>query len=284
VNGSKTAAAPAIVSSKQRREPATLGEALAVHWPEYLMEGAELGLFMISACLVTVLLEHPASPLHQALPDAFFRRVLMGLAMGLTAIGIVYSRWGQQSGAHFNPAFTLTFWWLNKIRRVDAIFYIGSQFLGGAAGVFVAWVLLGGKLSVAAVNFAATLPGSRGVRVAFVAEVAISFVVMLTVLVVSNRKALAHYTPLFVGALIALYITFEAPLSGMSMNPARTLASAVFTRNWTALWIYFTAPLMGMFLAAEVFQRLQVAAVHCAKLNHTTSKRCIFHCAFDQLN
>lgn len=261
-----------------------MAEALAAHWPEYLMEAAELGLFMVSACFFTVLLEHPASPVHRALPDAFLRRLLMGLAMGGTAIGIVYSRWGQQSGAHFNPAFTLTFFWLKKIGRWDAILYVIAQFLGGAAGVLVAWAILGAKLSDPAVDFAATLPGAGGIRIAFLAEVAISFLVMLTVLTVSNRKSMARYTPLFIGSLLALYITFEAPLSGMSMNPARTLASAIFSRNWTALWVYFTAPLAGMFLAAEVFQRLHLATVHCAKIHHENSKRCIFRCAFHQMN
>src|SRR5438067_13554667 len=90
-------------------EGTRMREALRRDWPEYLMEAAELGLFMISASVFTMLLEHPASPLRQAIPDPFLRRVLIGLAMGLTAISLIYSPWGKQSGAHFNPAVTLTF-------------------------------------------------------------------------------------------------------------------------------------------------------------------------------
>src|SRR5437899_11357452 len=78
--------------------PLGLRVALREHWPEYVMEAAELGLFMISACLVVALLEHPASPLNHAIPHPVVRRVLTGLAMGLTAIGIIYSPWGKQSG------------------------------------------------------------------------------------------------------------------------------------------------------------------------------------------
>jgi len=108
------------------------------HWQEYAMEGALLGLFMVAACGFAILLEHPASPVHQALRDGNVRRLLMGVAMGLTAIGLIYSPWGQQSGAHMNPSLTLTYFRLGKIARGDA--------LGMLAGH-------------PAVRFAATAPG-----------------------------------------------------------------------------------------------------------------------------
>jgi aquaporin Z len=117
--------------------------ALRSHWPEYLLEGLELGLFMISACVFVVLLEYPGSPVHQALPDPTLRRVLIGIAMGRTAISIIYSPWGQWSGAHFNSAVTLTFLRLGKVERWDAVFYILAQFVGGVAGVYVSALLLG---------------------------------------------------------------------------------------------------------------------------------------------
>jgi aquaporin Z len=65
---------------------------------------------MVSACVFVVLLEHPSSPVYQSFESAaMLRRALIGLAMGLAAIGIIYSPWGQRSGAHMNPAVTLTF-------------------------------------------------------------------------------------------------------------------------------------------------------------------------------
>jgi aquaporin Z len=102
--------------------------------------------------------------------------------------------------------------------------------------------------------------------------------VMMTAVLQLNRfPRLAPFTGWFAAALVALYITFEAPLSGMSMNPARTLASALFTRDWTALWVYFTAPPLGMLLAAELYVRRRGnAAVFCAKLHHRNEQRCIF--------
>ena len=94
-----------------------------LHWREYGIEAAALGTFMVSAVFVTVLLEHPASEVHQALPHAFLRRALTGLAMGLTAIGLIYSPPGRRSGLHMNPAVTLTFYRLGKVRRADAALY-----------------------------------------------------------------------------------------------------------------------------------------------------------------
>src|SRR5258706_12590447 len=138
--------------------------ALKKHWPEYLMEAAGLGIFMVSASAFTILLYHPASPALRVLPEEFPRRVLMGLAMGLTAIGIIYSPWGKQSGAHLNPAVTLTFFRLGKVAPWDAVFYVIAQFAGGVAGVVLVAGVVGKLVAHPAVNYVATLPGSVGAR------------------------------------------------------------------------------------------------------------------------
>ncbi len=254
-------------------------EALRDHWPEYAIEAAGLGLFMVSACVFGTVLGYPGSPAVRALPDALLRRVLMGFAMGLTAIGLICSPWGQRSGAHFNPATTLTFWRLGKVHAADAVFYALAQTLGGLAGVGLSAAILLPALADPAVDYVATVPGAAGQSVAFVAEAVISFVLMSVVLGVSNRAKLARFTPLAVGALLAIYITVEAPLSGMSLNPARSLASAVPAGAWEALWIYFTAPPLGMLLAAQLYlSRRGIASVFCAKLHHHNRRRCIFRC------
>ncbi len=255
----------------------TMGEALRLHWPEYLMEAAELGLFMISAGLLGVLLEYPGSPVHQAVPNPMLRRVLMGMAMGATAIAIIYSPWGKQSGAHFNPAVTLTFFRLGKVRGWDALFYVVAQFIGGLIGILLVATVLWAMLAHPAVNYVATLPGPPGVLVAWVAEVVISFILMSMILRVTS-SGLARFTGVFAGMLVATYIALESPISGMSMNPARSFASAVPAHLLSTLWIYFTAPLLGMLLAAELYVRLMGRSqVACAKLHHQNDKRCI-HC------
>jgi aquaporin Z len=104
------------------------------------MEAAGLGFFMLSAGVFGTLVGFPRSPLHQALPDPFVRRALMGMAMGLTAIGIFYSPWGKQSGAHLNPVVTWTFFRLGKVCGWDALFYSIAQCVGGALAV----IYLGG--------------------------------------------------------------------------------------------------------------------------------------------
>ena len=148
---------------------------------------------------------------------------------------------------------------------------------GIIAGVLVATAVLGRLVAHPAVNFVATVPGTAGFGVAFVAEVVISFGLMTAVLVVSNIEPIARFTGVCAGALVATYIALEAPLSGMSMNPARTFGSALPAHEWAGLWIYFIAPPLGMLLAAETYVRLKgAAAVRCAKLHHQSSKRCIF--------
>jgi len=251
--------------------------ALKQHWPEYLIEGACLGLFMIAAFAFGTILEHPASPIHQSIPNPMLRRILMGLAMGGTAIGIIYSPWGKQSGAHINPSTTLTFFRLGKVQKWDAAFYVAAQFAGGLLGAIIAATVLSSWVSHPAVRYVITAPGRAGAIPAFFAEIGIAFVLMTVILHVSNNSRLHKWTGVCAGILVATYITFEAPVSGMSMNPARTLASAVPARHWVDLWIYFTAPVLGMFLAAEVYLRTKGASrVACAKLHHENSTRCIF--------
>ena len=111
----------------------TRGAHLAIsnNWPEYLMEGTELALFMISSCLFVALIDLPNSLVRQAIDCSLIRRALIGLSMGLTAIAIIYSTIGKRSGTHFNPAVTLTFLRLGKITLWNAAFYMVAQFIGG---------------------------------------------------------------------------------------------------------------------------------------------------------
>jgi aquaporin Z len=260
-------------------------ERLRQHWPEYLMEAAGLGLFMLSAATFATLLEHPMSPVRQALPDAFVRRLLMGLAMGSTAVALIYSAIGARSGAHLNPATTLTFYRLGRVHPADAAGYVIAQFAGGLTGISVAALALGPRLSVPTVNYVATRPGMWGTGAAFAAEIIITFVLMTVILHVSNHARWSRYTGLCAGLLVATYITVEAPISGMSMNPARSFGPALLARDVATLWIYFIAPPLGMLAAAEVFVRtMGLERVFCAKLHHHTTARCIFQCRFGELH
>jgi aquaporin Z len=254
---------------------------LLAHLPEYLIEAWALGTFMVSATLFTLLFEHPSSPVRQALGDGDVRRVLVGLAMGLTAIGLIYSPWGQRSGAHMNPAVTLTFLRLGKVRRSDALCYVLAQCVGGLAGVLLVYAIFGQALAHPAVLFAVTRPGPVGPWVALAAEFAISALLMFTVLGFSSRPRAARFTGIAAGCLVATFISLEAPLSGMSMNPARTLASAWPAHVWASFWIYLIAPLAGMQAGAWLHVRANRARpLPCAKYRHGARQRCI-HCGYE---
>src|SRR5258706_3176397 len=137
-------------------------KSLRAHWREYFMEAVLLGTFMISACSFGALYEFPSSPIHKAIASGFLRRVLTGLSMGLTAIAIIYSPWGKQSGAHINPSVTLTFFRFGKIKAWDAVFYIAAQFTGAAGGVFLVANFLCRPRSDPPWPYVVTTPGPPG--------------------------------------------------------------------------------------------------------------------------
>lgn len=247
--------------------------AFASHWPEYLIEAWALGTFMLLACAVSVALQHADSPLRSWIGDGLASRFVGGLAMGATAIALITSPWGKRSGAHLNPAVTLTFLRLGRIRAVDAAGYVVAQCVGGVSGVAVARVLFRDAVAQPPVRYAATLPGAWGTFGAFAGEFVIAFGMMAMVLTTTRIAKLAPYTGHLAGILVCAFITFEAPLSGMSMNPARTFASAIHADVWSAAWIYVVAPLLAMQLAATCFGR---ARAGCAKLVHCPRVRCIF--------
>jgi aquaporin Z len=279
-SSSNTRERPRIEPAADGANKSTLSavDSLHLHWPEYLMEAGEAGCYLFSACAVATLLWHPASPIRQYLPGDAVRRMWMGLAMGATIIAIILSPWGKQSGAHFNPAVTFTFYRLRKVALWDAVFYCAAQLLGAVAGVALASLVLQNAPAHKAVRYAATLPGIYGDTIAFVAELAISFILMSAILLASNHGVLAPYTHYFAAVLAAVYIAFESPLSGMSTNPARTFGPALYGSYWHALWIYFIGPPLGMLGAAELFLRARERkGPYCAKLHHSNDKRCIFH-------
>jgi aquaporin Z len=251
--------------------------ALGSHWPEYLIEAAGLGAFMMVAGTCVMLAD--ASAAVRAVSDPDIRRAMVGVAMGLTAIAIIYSPWGRRSGAHLNPAVTLTFLRLGKVAPVDALFYVLAQFAGGAAGTLLLAAVAGGRFTAPPVAAVATEPGRWGPLAAWAAEVAIAFVLMTTVLRASGSARLMRWTGVYAGILVALYIAVEAPVSGMSLNAARSVASALPSGLWRGIWIYLTAPPLGMLLAAEWHLRLS-RSTPCAKLHHEQSGRCIFRCDF----
>jgi aquaporin Z len=229
-------------------------ETFRKNWTLYLIEAWALGMFMLMASLVVILVEHPAFPVRAAIPSSLVRRAFIGIGMGLTAVGLIYSPWGKRSGAHLNPAVTLAQWRLNRITTTDALFYMLAQFTGGALAIAALNALIPDLMAHPTVNYVATVPGPTGVWIALICEFLMAFGLLTMVLTLSNSRRLAPWTGYFVGVVVAMYITVEAPFSGMSINPARTVSSALSAGQWPAIWIYFVGPTAGMALAGWLYR------------------------------
>jgi aquaporin Z len=263
---------------------ATLSVAIATHWREYLMEAAELGALMLGICLFGTLFYSSASPLSGfALPPEG-KAMIMGFCVAATTFLIIRSPFGRRSGAHFNPAITLTYLWLGRIHRWDALCYVLAQFCGALTGVFVARQILGTHLSAAPVLYVVTTPGTYGIATAFLAEYLLSGVLMGLVLFATNHRILARFSPLLIASLTVFYYAMCSSIAGFSVNPARTFSSAFFARLWWGVWIYFVAPCLGMLTAAATYIRAAgPAKVYCAKVFHDLHSPCPFPCRFRQL-
>jgi len=168
---------------------------------------------------------------------------------------MTYSTWGKRSGAHLNPAVTMAFLQLGSLRAADAFWYVLAQFAGAVTvGGFMAWVLAR-WYAHPDVKFNVTEPGEAGLGVALLTEAGIAALLMLILLWTLHSEKLRSYTGWMLALLLGVYIVFIPPLSGMSLNPARSLGTAVPAGNYGTLWVYFVGPLAAMWLVAVLFKR-----------------------------
>jgi aquaporin Z len=248
------------------------------------MEGTEISVLMLSTCISGTLVYSRDSPLNNLALSPTVRSLLMGTAVAITAFLVITSPLGRRSGAHMNPAITGTFFWLGRVHRWDAAFYVAAHFLGAVVGVFVARKILGVQLSAPPVQYLITVPGMYGSPAALLAVFALSAVLMGVVLYASNHRFLTRLTPVFVALLTVLYYAVSSSIAGYSVNPARSFASALFAWIWRGIWIYFVAPGLGMLIAATIYVKLMGSnSVYCAKIFHDLQSTCPFPCRFERL-
>ena len=226
------------------------------HWPHYLTEAAGIMLFLVMSTLATVVVQYPGSPLRWALAGhGQLRLAIIGAVVGLTIVVIVYSPWGKRSGAHVNPAVTLGFWTLGKIKTADAIWYVLAQAAGAVLAGQLLLLTLGPVFAHPTVDYVLTqpvpLPG--GQLIAFAAEFLITFFMTAALLLCLHSKLFKKLAGWILGLLLAVYIVYETPYSGMSLNPARSLGSAVAAGHYAGLWVYLVAPPLAAWLAAVLF-------------------------------
>ena len=252
-----------ILRSRASVAPASVS-ALSIfqqHWPNYCREAAGLAGFVLCAGGLATLLEYPGSPVNQAIGSPSLRHLALGAAMAVFVTTLVYSPWGKRTGAHINPAVTWSFYRLGRIGGWDALFYTIFQFAGALlAPLLLLWVI-GAPFGHERIRYGTTQPGLPGEWVALAAEFAISFVMMLVLLFALGSQRWAKRSGLLIAALIGLYIAVETPLSGMSLNPARSFGAALLAGQWHGIWLYFAAPPLAMLLATELYRRARPASI-----------------------
>jgi aquaporin Z len=240
----------------------------------YACELAGTALMLFWGVTAVALMWGTGSPVP-AITNPVLRRLVTGLLFAGGATAVVYSPIGQRSGAHINPAITLAFWQLGKIPTGDAVAYVVAQFLGAIIGVAAAAAAWGDL--VRSVHYAVTMPGEGWQWIgAFLAEAISTFLLAFTIFICINKPKIAARTGVIAGSLVALLVMIEAPISGTSLNPARSLAPALFVPVFRDQWIYFAAPALGAVLAAIVVRDRWGSSTVCAKLYHTATYPCPF--------
>lgn len=248
-----------------------------LHWPEY---GAELlgTAFLIFVGLSAVVLDFGKGlPPSRLIPDVSLRRLITGLIFAGSGSLVAISPLGKLSGAHINPSVSLAFWAHGKMHHRDLLGYMLAQFVGAIVGeslLVSAW----GNFSRSVTN-GMTLPGAGyPLWLIFLAEMGLTCLLVLGIFVFVSSHRLMNWTPLMSWLLVATMVWLESPISGTSLNPARSIGPALLTWLWTDQWLYCLAPPLGALLAVALFRLLTFGErdVLTAKLFHEPRYRSIF--------
>ena len=224
---------------------------------------------LLAIGLSVVILDFGAgSPIARLIPSAALRRLITGFLFGSTGALIAVSPLGKISGAHINPVVTLAFLIEGKIRARHAAGYAVAQLAGAVVGCLplLLWGGIGGSVA-----YGSTVPGSGyPAWLATIGEIATTFALVILLLVFLGHKKIRRFTPLLLPFLYALMVFLEAPLSGTSTNPARSLGPSVVASQWHLWWVYWLGPALGALLAVALhggswLRRLEIDV---AKLYH----------------
>jgi MIP family channel proteins len=177
----------------------------------------------------------------------------VALAFAFVVIAMVYAL-GHVSGAHINPAVTIAFWSARRFPARDVVPYVVAQ----CAGAVAAAATLQGVLGPVG-HLGATVP-AISIGATFVVEWLLSFVLMFVIVAVATDDRVAPgFAPLAVGLTVGFCALTGGPLTGASMNPARSFGPAFVGGFWTAHWVYWLAPVTGMVAAARLYDWLRDA-------------------------
>ena len=169
----------------------------------------------------------------------------VGIAMvfGLIVASMIYT-FGDISGAHINPAVTLAFWYAKRFPVREVVPYISSQVLGAISASVLVYLLF-----LKHETFGATLPAGTASQ-SFTLELVLTFILMLTIInVATGAKEQCIIAGMAIGSVVGLAALFAGPISGASMNPARSIGPALISGHLDVLWLYILAPIIGACLA-----------------------------------
>jgi len=180
----------------------------------------------------------------------------IALTFGFVIVALIYS-FAHVSGAHFNPAVTIAFWSMGEFERKNVIPYVSAQIIGGVLASLCLYLLLSESFNnLADVSYlGATIP--RGsVSQSFGFEFILTFILMIVICSSAvHGKATKDFAGLAIGLTVGLESMFAGPITGASMNPARSIAPAIVSGNLEHLWLYIFATILGSVCAASVFMK-----------------------------
>jgi aquaporin Z len=239
-------------------------------WPKFFAELIGTALLVLVGLSLVIFMFGDGTPMAQVIPGEALRRLVTGFLFGTTGALIALSPVGKVSGAHINPAVSLGFSLMGKLDPPIALGYIVAQLIGGVLGSIplLAWGQMGRSVA-----FGATAPGSGySTTEALLGEVITTFAMVALLAVFLAFREIRRFTPALFPPLYAVMVCLEAPVSGTSTNPARSLGPAVISGTWHSWWIYWLGPFLGMLLAIIACSRL-ASRIEVAKLYHFDSDR-----------
>jgi aquaporin Z len=249
-----------------------------LHWPEYGSELLGTTFFVFIALSAVTFNFGSGSPLAVVLPNSSARRLITGLILAGSGPLVAISPLGKLGGAHINPAVSLAFWLQGKMHQHDLVGYIASQFLGATLGAGLA--VLTWRERATSVHNGVTAPGvGYPIWGVFLVEMGFSCLLVLAIFLFVSSRRLMHWTPLMTWILVALIYWQAAPISGSSLNPARSFGPALVSWFWRDQWLYYLASPIGAILAVIIFRSLSMVGINdvlTAKIFHAPRYRCIF--------
>ena len=237
-------------------------------WPQFFSELAGTALLVLVGLSLVILMFGSGSPMLRVLPSEGLRRLITGFLFGTTGALIALSPVGKVSGAHINPVVTLGFLLMGKLDQGVGVVYVSGQLAGACVGAvpLLAWGSMGRSVA-----FGATLPGQGyALEIAFLGEVITTFIMVFLLAVFLGFRRIRPFTPAIFPFLYAIMVYAEAPISGTSTNPARSLGPAIMSWQWQGWWIYWIGPLIGA-AAATLACSFLAKRIEVAKLYHFDS-------------